>query len=111
MLKLKVGDKVKVKAGKDKGREGVVEKVLSKKGKVVLPNLNVYKKHVKGTPGQKGGIYEVPRPLAISKVALVCPKCNKVTRVGFKKVGEEKVRVCRKCGREIDTKAGKKKKK
>jgi large subunit ribosomal protein L24 len=104
MLKLKKGDKIKVLMGKDKGREAEVEKLLIKSGKVLVPGVNMYKKHVKGVQGQKGGIYDVPRPLLFSKVALVCPKCKKATRVGFKDVAGEKMRICRKCGREIDTK-------
>ncbi len=104
MLKIKTNDKVKVLLGKDKGREGEVERVISKDSLVVLPGINIYKKHVKGTQGQKGGIYEIPRPMAMSKVALICPKCKKPTRVGFKMAGEEKVRICRKCNREIDIK-------
>lgn len=105
MSKIKKGDKVKVLLGKDKGREGEVERVLPKEGAVLITDLNIYKKHVKGgVSGQKSGIYEVPRPLPISKVALICPKCKKQTRVGFKDVDGQKVRVCRKCEREIDTK-------
>jgi large subunit ribosomal protein L24 len=104
MIKFKVGDKVKITIGKDKGREGQIEKILFKEKLAVVPNMNIYKKHVKGVPGQKGGIYEVPRPLSFSKIALICPKCKKVTRAGFKMVGDKKVRVCRKCEREIDTK-------
>lgn len=105
MLKLRVGDKVKITAGKDKGREGSVERVFPVAGKVLVPDVNMYKRHVKGTgtaEGQKGGIYDLPRPLAFAKVALICPKCKKVTRVGFKLVKDEKVRVCKKCGKEID---------
>jgi large subunit ribosomal protein L24 len=105
MFIFKKGDKVKVLQGKDRGREGKIEKVIPKKEKILIPDLNIYKKHVKGgVAGQKSGIYEVPRPLPFNKVALVCPKCKKQTRVGFKEVGGEKVRICRKCGREIDTK-------
>jgi large subunit ribosomal protein L24 len=104
MLKLKVGDKIKVLLGKDKGRDGEIEKILPRKGKVVVPGVNIYKRHMKGSQGQKGGIYEIPRPLIYSKVALVCPKCKKATRVGFKVVGDSKLRICKKCGREIDTK-------
>ena len=60
---------------------------------------------VKITIGKdKGGIYPIPRPLPFSKFALVCPKCKKVTRVGFRLVEKDKVRICRKCGKEIDTK-------
>lgn len=105
MLKFKKGDKVKVLLGKDRGREGEIEKVLKKEGTVLVPDLNIYKKHVKGgVTGQKSGIYEVPRPIPFNKLALVCPKCKKPTRVGFKEVDGEKVRVCKKCNREIDTK-------
>ncbi|MBI3397158.1 50S ribosomal protein L24, partial [Candidatus Woesebacteria bacterium] len=63
-----------------------------------------YKKHVKGLGEQKGGIYELPRPLSFAKIALICPKCKKVTRVGFKIIDGQKLRICRKCGKEIDTK-------
>jgi large subunit ribosomal protein L24 len=110
MLKFKVGDKVKVLAGKDKGRDGEVEKIFPKKMSLLVPGLNIYKKHVKGMPGQKGGIYEIPRPLNFAKVALVCPKCKKPTRVGFKMIGNKKARVCKKCKREVDTGSKKKKK-
>lgn len=109
MLKLKAGDKVKITAGKDKGREGEVEKLLPKEYSVVIPNVNIYKKHVKGVPGRKGGIYEIPRPLQMGKVALICPKCKKLTRVGFKLVDGVKVRVCKKCKREIDSTGASKK--
>lgn len=105
MLKFKVGDRVVVTSGKDKDKKGKIEKIFLKKGTVLLPGINIYKKHVKGVSGKKGGIYDVPRPLALSKISLVCPKCNKPTRVGFRAVRSEKVRLCRKCGREMDTKA------
>lgn len=104
MNKLKVGDKVKVLRGKDKGRDGVLEKLLPKKSKGFVAEINVYKKHVKGISGQKGGIYDIPRPMDLSKLLLICPKCKKTTRVGFKKVADKSVRICKKCGREIDLK-------
>lgn len=106
MLKFKVGDTVKITAGKDKGREGKIERIFPKTMQVLVPGINVYKKHVKGyagREGQKSGIYEIPRPLPFGKIALVCPKCKKQTRVGFKLVGETKLRFCKKCGKEIDT--------
>ena len=113
MIKLKVGDKVKVQIGKDAGREGIIEKIDHKKGLVYIPDINVYKRHVKGgmQEGQKGGVYELPRPLAVSKVALICPKCKKITRISYKFIGKEKKRVCAKCKREIDSKEVKSKKK
>lgn len=100
-MKLKKGDTVKIMAGKDKGREGKVEMVLPKRNSVVVPEINMYKKHVKGQKGQKGGMYDLPRPLNMAKVSLICPHCKKVTRVGFEIVKKEKVRVCRKCKKNI----------
>jgi large subunit ribosomal protein L24 len=104
MLKLKKGDTVKITAGKDKGREGKIEKVLPVDQKVIVPGVNLYKKHVKGYGDVKGGVYDIPRALGFGKIALICPKCKKLTRVGFKFAGKEKVRFCKKCGKEIDTK-------
>lgn len=104
-MKFKKGDTVKIMIGKDKGQEGKIERVIVKEGKIIVPNVNIYKKHVKGNGGeQKGGIYEIPRPLALGKFALVCPKCKKITRIGYKMAGKEKVRICVKCKKEIDTK-------
>lgn len=104
MLKFKVGDKIEVKMGKDKGRTGTIEKIYPKKGTALVPGLNVYKKHVKGMPGQKGGIYEIPRPLHFAKISVVCPSCKKASRIGFNMAGKEKVRVCKNCGKEIKEK-------
>ena len=69
-----------------------------------MPEVNLYKKHVKGYGEVKGGVYDLPRALGFGKIALICPKCKKVTRVGFKFIDKDKVRICRKCGKEIDTK-------
>ncbi|KKU12310.1 MAG: 50S ribosomal protein L24 [Candidatus Woesebacteria bacterium GW2011_GWA1_45_8] len=107
MLKFKVGDNIKVTSGKDKGREGVVEKILVSKGLAIIPGINIYKRHVKGQQGQKGGIYDIPRPLPFSKFALICPKCKKLARVGFRIVDGTKERVCKKCERVIDKKKAK----
>lgn len=110
MHKFKVGDTVKVTLGKERGREGKIEKIFPQKDLVLIPEINIYKKHVKGIQGKKGGIYDIPRPLSFAKITLVCPKCKKATRVGFRMAGKEKSRVCKKCGREIDTKKVKSKK-
>lgn len=101
-MKLKIGDTVKVTAGKDKGREGKIEMILPKKSLVVIPDVNMYKKHVKGQQGGiKAGIYDLPRPLNIAKIALICPNCKKVTRVNFKVEKDTKVRMCAKCKKQI----------
>lgn len=100
-MKLKKGDTVKITAGKDKGREGKIEAILPKKNAVVIPEINMYKKHVKGFQGQKGGIYDLPRPIDIAKVALLCPNCKKQTRITVKIEKGTKVRVCVKCKKQI----------
>lgn len=98
-MKFKKGDNIIVIAGKDKGRKGKIEKVLPKQEKVLIPGTNVYKKHLK-PQGEKqpGGIIDVIKPLSISNVALLCPKCGKQTRIGYRldKAGG-KYRICRKC--------------
>jgi len=101
-MKIKKGDKVKIITGKDRGREGVVEKVVPKRRKVVVTSCNLYKKHIRPRrEGEKGGVIEITRPLDIAKIALICPRCKKITRVGYKIQGGEKFRICRKCGEKI----------
>lgn len=100
-LKIKKGDKVKIILGKDRGKEGTVEYVLTKKGKVFVGGANIYKRHVRKTGEVGGSIIDIPKPLDVSNVALICPNCKKVTRLGYKMNGGVKMRVCRKCGKEI----------
>lgn len=104
-MKIKKGDKVKILSGKDRGRVGTVELVLGKSREVLVGGLNIFKKHSKPRKeGDKGGIIDKSRPLAIAKVALVCPKCGMVTRVGYKITNlgkKEKNRICLKCKAEI----------
>jgi len=101
-MKLKKGDEIIVIAGKDKGRKGKIEKVFSKERKVLVPGINLVKKHLKPRKeGEKGGIVEIAKPLDISKVALVCPKCSKPTRVGYLITKDSKERICKKCRQTI----------
>lgn len=101
-MKIRKGDLVKVIYGKDKGREGKVEKVYQKQKKVLIGGINVYKRHFKKSEQlPQGGIIEVPRPLDVAKVMLICPVCKKPTRVGYKKEGKRKFRYCKKCDSKI----------
>lgn len=100
-MKFKIGDTVKITIGKDKGREGKIEKIIPKKNTVVVPEVNMYKKHIKGSQGQKGGMYDIPRPLNIAKIALICPNCKKQTRIGMTIIKNEKLRICKKCKKQI----------
>lgn len=97
-MKIKKGDKVKITAGKDRGREGKVEGVYPKQNKVLVSGVNIYKRHIKkSNQAPQGGVVEVSRPLDVAKVALICPKCSKVTRVGHLGEKGKKLRVCKKC--------------
>ena len=97
-MKLKKGDEIIIIAGKDKGRKGKIERVFPKEGKVLIPGINIVKKHLKPRKeGEKGGIVEIAKPLDVSKVALVCPKCGKPTRVGYLITKGSKERICKKC--------------
>ncbi|MBE6871092.1 MAG: 50S ribosomal protein L24 [Ruminococcaceae bacterium] len=98
-LHVKKGDNVIVLSGKDKGKEGKVLEVAPKEGKVIVEKINIVKKHVKPRrQGDMGGIIEAEGALYACKVQLVCPKCKKGTRAGYKVLEDgKKVRVCKHC--------------
>jgi len=105
--KIKKGDTVIVVRGKDRGKVGEVLKVLKEENRVLVKGVNIVKKHVKAIPNvREGGIYEMEAPIHVSNVMLLCPKCNKPTRVGFRIVEEDgvikKYRYCKKCNENID---------
>ena len=99
---IKKGDKIKVTAGKDKGRTGVVEKVYQNARKAVVTGINIYKRHVKKNDKMpQGGIVDIPRAMDMAKLAVVCPKCGKTTRIGYKIEKNKKFRICKKCESKI----------
>ena len=100
-MKIKKGDKVKVLLGKDRGKEGIVELIRANDNRVFVGGANLYKRHVKKMGGMEGGIIDIPKSLNISNVGLICPNCKKVTKVGYLMKGTSKLRVCRKCKKEI----------
>lgn len=104
-MKIQKGDKVKIILGKDRGKEGKVEFVLGKQEKIFVGGANIYKRHVKKHGTMEGGIIDLSKPMDVSNVALICPNCNKVTRVGYKILEKNKVRICRICKQEIKTNA------
>ena len=98
-MKLKKGDQVIVLRGKDKGRKGKIKQVFPKSGRILIPTINIFKKHARKQSEKKpGGIIEFAKPLAVCKVALVCPKCKQPARIGYQidKNGQKR-RICRKC--------------
>ncbi|MHB0999756.1 MAG: 50S ribosomal protein L24 [Armatimonadota bacterium] len=111
-LKIKKGDQVVVLTGKDKGKGGKVISAQPKDHTVIVEGRNIVTKHQKpkrttrATPQTQTGRIQMPAPMAISKVMLICPRCEKPSRVGHtEKTVDNKiiqVRVCKKCGEEID---------
>jgi large subunit ribosomal protein L24 len=115
-MKVKKGDVVRVLRGKDAGKQGRVVEALPKQGRVVVENINIVKRHRRPRPIQNttgmgaamtpGGIVDLPAPLPVSNVMVVCPVCGKPSRVGtIEKTVKDKtvrVRVCKQCGEEID---------
>lgn len=99
MFNIKKKDKVIVLSGKDKGKKGEVIDVFPKKDKVIVSKINFVKRHMKPTQKDSGGICKKEAPIAISKVMLICPKCDQAFRPKFDKLFDgKKVRICRKCG-------------
>ncbi len=105
-MKIKKGDKVLVISGKYRGKVGKVIKALPKRKKLLVEGVNIVKKHIRPRrEGEKGQIIQTPSPIDVSNVKLICQKCGKAVRVGYKilntKEGKIKRRICKKCGAEI----------
>jgi large subunit ribosomal protein L24 len=102
-FKIRKGDKVVVRTGKDKGKTGEVLRVLRDEGRVLVQGINMIKRHTRPAPGNPGGIIDKEASIHISNVALADPKTGKPTRVGFKILdGGRKVRIARRSGEAID---------
>ncbi len=101
-MKIHKGDEVKIVVGKDKGKTGRVIKVFPQERKVLVEGLNLFKKHAKPRQAdKKGEVILVSKPVSVSASRLVCPRCHKITRVGFSVSLENKVRICKKCHQTI----------
>lgn len=115
MFKIQSQDEVKILLGKDRGRTGKVVRVLTKTGQVIVEGVNLFKRSLRadalkrqGNREAKGQIIEIVKPMDISNVALICQNCKMPARVGFEVKNDQKVRICKKCKKEIETKRGKK---
>lgn len=101
-MKIKNGDTVLIISGKDRGKKGKVINVFPKENRIVVEGVNLRKKHTRPKKqGEKGQIVEIAAPFNVSNVKLICPKCKKPTRVGYKVVEKNKFRICKKCQQEI----------
>jgi large subunit ribosomal protein L24 len=118
-MKIRKGDLVQVLSGKDRGKQGRIIEADPKKGRVIVENLNMVKKHRRPRPlkdssrmgqtqVQAGGVFDIAAPIDVSSVMVVCPTCNRATRVGYElresKGRQVKVRVCKRadCGEVLD---------
>lgn len=97
-MKLRRKDTVIMLAGRDKGKTGEIERILPQTNQVIATGLGMIKRHTKpSTKVPRGGILDITKPIAVSKVALVCPACKQTTRIGYNLNGDNKERICRKC--------------
>ena len=101
---VKTGDRVILTAGKDKGKIGNVKKVNPSKSQVVVEGANMVTKAQKPNPmaGIQGGLIKIEAAVDSSNVMIVCPSCEKPTRIKHNIVDGKKVRVCKKCGEQLD---------
>lgn len=96
-MKIRRGDNVIVTAGKDKGKKGKVDRVYPKRNAVLLSGINMYKKHIKKRDEKNlGGIVDIARPIAVSKVALLDPKTKTASRIGYTFIKGSKKRITKK---------------
>ena len=101
---IRQGDTVLVFGGKDRGKQGRVQRVIPKENRLVVEGANLVTRHMRARPDvRQAGIVSMEAPLNASKVRLVCPRCNRPTRVGFVFLEDgKKVRLCKKCRETID---------
>ena len=100
---IKTGDKVRVIAGKDKGKEGNVKQIFAAQNRVIVEGINMVKKHQKpSNANPNGGVIETEAAINATNVMLIDPSTNEPTRVGYKFVDGKKVRVAKKPGKTID---------
>lgn len=101
-MKIKKEDIVLIITGKDQGKKGKVLQVFPKANKLIVEGINLRKKHRKPRKtGEKGQVIILPASISVSNVKLVCSKCGKATRVGYRLAEGKKYRICKKCGAEI----------
>lgn len=106
-MKIKKGDTVLIISGKYRGKRGKVLKTFPTRqagypNRILVEGINLVKKHQRPKRmGEKGQMIELPKPIDVSNVKLICPKCGKATRIGYKIIEGKKYRICKKCGAEI----------
>src|SRR3990167_3154541 len=101
-MKVKKGDTVLITSGKDRGRTGKIIKSLLRENTILVEGINLRKKHVKPKKqGEKGQVILLSSALNVSNVKIICPKCQKTTRISYKMENGKKFRICKKCKSQI----------
>ena len=102
-MAIKVGDKVIVIAGSNKGKEGTVKKVLREENRLIVEGVNIVKRHQKSNGQESGGIVEVEAPIHASNVMIIDPKTKKRTRIGHTTdKNNKKIRISKKSNEKLD---------
>jgi large subunit ribosomal protein L24 len=103
-MNIRKNDTVLVIVGKDKGQKGKIRQLIPKKGRVIVEGINVVKRHTKARgQARQAGIIESEAPLPVSNVMIICPKCNRNTRIGTRILDDgSRVRECRRCHEVMD---------
>lgn len=100
-MKIKKGDTILIISGKDRGKKAKVLSVSLKDRRILAEGVNIRRKNIRAKKsGEKGQVVESPAPIAVSNAKLICSKCGKATRVGYKVAEKKKYRICKKCGQE-----------
>ena len=101
-MKIHKNDIVLIIAGKGRGKQGKVLTAFPERGKITVEGINLRKKHMKPKKsGEKGQVVHLPGPISVSNAKIVCSKCGKASRTGFKVLENKKYRVCKKCSQEM----------
>ena len=101
-MNIKKDDTVLIISGKDKGKKAKVLKALPAENKIMVEGVNIVRKHRRAkSEREKGQIVEIPKPIDASNAKVICPKCGKAVRIGYKLAQKKKFRICKKCQQEI----------
>ena len=97
-MKFKKGDQIQILSGKDRGKTGTISEVIKDKDRVVVADLNMFKRRTKPKKqGQNGETIMAARSIPASNVMFICKNCKRPTRLGARVEGDKKMRYCKKC--------------
>ncbi len=101
-MKIRKGDQILIISGKDRGKKTKVLRAFPREERILAEGVNIRKKHLRPKRGgEKGQTVEIPMPIHISNVKILCLKCGKATKINYKTIEGKKQRICKKCGQEV----------